>query len=421
MLRTLLLYGAPGLPCTATNCKQDMRCYFLRQPQPLTEKRKTMVDKYSEHMRKVRTARIGLTSNHPFFASLAFGLPIEWDENLKPPTAAVDGERIIFHPDFVKSLPHQELMFLIAHEVMHPALLHILRRGNRCPKRWNVACDIVINYLLIESKVGVMPKMGIHEPELYRAGNGKVEKIYELLPESKEYGEPGSGGNGSMDACLDADPAAKETIAANMRTKLQQAAQVARGEGKMPGSLEQLVEQLTNPKVHWTQYLRNFVMTTRGTDRTWAKRNRRFAALDLMLPGTEGEQMGEVAFAVDQSGSTSDRMVSQAGAEGRSIQEEMRPEKVHVLSFDTKVTKHQEYEPDDPMQLNVVGRGGTCFRTLFEYMAKNDINPECCVVVTDLDCRDFGPEPPFPVLWCVMESSLRYAPWGQVLVVPDDT
>ena len=383
-----------------------------------------MADKYQEQMKKVRRARIELLAKHPFFGDLAFNLPIEWNENLNPPTAATDGERIIFHPAFVDVMPPKELVFVLAHEVMHPALLHILRRGTRCPKRWNVACDVVVNHLLVESGIGSMPSMCVFKPDLYHAGKGKVEKIYELLPDDQEYGEPGSGaaGNGSMDAVIDADPNKKEQIAADYRVKLQQALQTARAAGKVPGGLEALVEQMTTPKVPWQQHLRNFVMTTRGTERTWAKRNRRYAATNLNLPGNYGERMGELAFLIDCSGSTSDWMIGQCGAEISSIQEEMRPEKTHVLYFDTHVKRHEEYEPDDPMTVKAYGRGGTCFRTSFEYMNKHGIMPEACIVATDLGCSDYGPEPPFPVLWCVLEKN-NYGwkppmpPWGQVLEI----
>lgn len=380
-----------------------------------------MTDKYPEQLKKVRGARIKLLADHPFFGDLAFGLPIRWDENLNPPTAATDGQQIIFHPEFVKGLPLDETIFLLAHEVMHPALMHILRRGNRCPKRWNVACDIVVNELLIDSGIGKMPEFGIYKPDIYQAGQGKVEKIYDLLPEGEDYGEPGSGGTGSLDSMLDAPPGKQEEMAANWRNKLQQALHTAKQAGKMPGGLEQFVNQMTKPKVSWQDKLRAFVMTTRGDERTWTKSNRRHISSGIMLPGNYGEKMGPLAYLIDCSGSTSDQMVSQSGAEVGSIQEELRPEKIHVLYFDTEVKKHEEFEPDDPLEVKVYGRGGTCFRTSFEYMSQMGIEPECAIVVTDLDCSDYGPDPGYPVLWCVLEGQYNEAymkpPWGEVLVV----
>jgi predicted metal-dependent peptidase len=378
-----------------------------------------MTDKYHAQMTKIRSARIELLGKHPFFGDLAFGLPIEWNESLNPPTAATDGKRIIFHPKFVEDLPVKQLVFVIAHEVMHPALLHILRIGKRCPKKWNVACDIVVNQLLRQSNVGEQPSWVIYDPNMYMQGQGNVEKIYDLLP-AGDYGEPGSGpggGKGSMDAIIEATSGEEQDAAANWRNKLHQALQTAKRAGNAPGDLEAFVEQMTKPQVSWEQHLRNFVMTTRGKERTWTKRNRRYASLDLALPGNHGEEMGELAFLIDCSGSTSDRMIGQCAAELASIQEELRPEKLHVLYFDTKVHKHDEFDPDTPITVKAHGRGGTCFRSAFEYMRQKGIEPEACVVATDLGCWDFGPQPSFPVLWCVMESTLNHAPWGQTLIV----
>lgn len=374
---------------------------------------------YAEQKKKFMRARMKLLADHPFFGDLAYQLPIIWDDTLNPPTAATNGKYIKFHPAFVDTISHEELVFLIAHEVMHPALMHILRRGNRDPHGWNVACDIVVNQLLIESGVGKMPNGGIQDWELYHKGEGKADKIYDLLPE-QEYGAPGSGGvggNGSLDAMEDVADGDKEATAADWRNKLQSAVQTAKAAGKLPGSIEQFVENMTNPKVAWQDKLRNFVMTTRGSDRTWAKPNRRYLSSGISLPGTYGETMGELVFAIDCSGSTSDEMVGQCGGEIASIQEELRPEKIHVLYFDTEVKKHEEFEPDDPLQVKVHGRGGTCFRTIFEYIDKAGISPENVVVATDLYCHDFGPKPDYPVMWCVMESCARKAPWGDILVV----
>lgn len=381
-----------------------------------------MSDKYAEHMKRIRTARMQLLAKHPFFGDLAFGLPIKWDENLNPPTAATNGVDIIFHPGFVEKLPMDELVFVLAHEVMHPALLHILRFGNRDLKRWNVACDIVVNYLLAQAGIGKMPSFGIYEPSLYLAGQGKVEKIYDLLPKQPEdYNEPGEGnGNGkygSMDAMLEPSADKQEEMAANWRNKLHQALQTAKKAGNVPGGIEAFVEEMTKPKVSWREKLRSFIMTTRGTDRTWAKRNRRYASMDLSLPGNYGEKMGEIAVFIDCSGSTDDEMIAQCGQEIASIQEELRPEKVHVMYFDTDVKKHEEYEPDEPLTIKAYGRGGTCFRTCFEYLDANGINPESCIVMTDLCCDDFGPKPDYPVMWCVLQGNLDQAPWGEVLVV----
>jgi len=84
-----------------------------------------------------------------FFASLVLRLEFSADWNIE--TAATDGRRLVYNPDFVQELTEQELIGLLAHEVLHCSNRHCTRRASRDPHQWNVACDLAINPLLTES------------------------------------------------------------------------------------------------------------------------------------------------------------------------------------------------------------------------------------------------------------------------------
>jgi hypothetical protein len=60
---------------------------------------------------------------------------------------------------------------------------------------------------------------------------------------------------------------------------------------------------------------------------------------DLYLPGVIREGVGEIAIAVDCSGSVNARQLALFEAEVRSILEGQRPQRVHVLYFDSEVQK----------------------------------------------------------------------------------
>lgn len=368
-----------------------------------------MTDTYKTELEKVRSARIRLLKDHPFFGDLAFGLPIKFDDKLDPKTAATDGNNIYYHPEFVNRSTPAELVFVKAHEIGHCMLMHIVRRGNRNPGRWNVACDVVVNELLINNRIGTPPKGIIYIPEIYAQANGLVEKVYDLLPEDFDQ-EP-------LDAMIEPKDGEKGEFEAKWRGNVAKAAATAKAAGQLTGDLEAFVDQLTTPKVSWRERFREFITKTRGTDRTYTKINRRMQAVDTILPGVIGEQLGEIVFAIDCSGSTDDEMISQCSGELASIQEELRPSKIHVLFFDEEIKKHDEYEADDPIEVKAYGRGGTRFASIFEYIEQNNIEPENCIVATDLECNDFGPQPNYPVLWCVMQGNETDAPWGEVLVV----
>jgi hypothetical protein len=54
----------------------------------------------------------------------------------------------------------------------------------------------------------------------------------------------------------------------------------------------------------------------------------------------------EIAIAVDRSGLVNSRQLSLFEAEIRSILESQRPQRVHVLYFESKVHKVEDYEAD---------------------------------------------------------------------------
>jgi hypothetical protein len=101
---------------------------------------------------------------------------------------ATDGVSLFYNPDFVETLNAATLAGTLAHEVMHPALHHHVRRSGRDPKRWNVACDFAINPLLVDA--GLSLPDGVLIDNRFRGMS--AEQIYNLLElESETEQDPG--------------------------------------------------------------------------------------------------------------------------------------------------------------------------------------------------------------------------------------
>jgi predicted metal-dependent peptidase len=98
---------------------------------------------------RIQKARTTLLLDHPFFGTLLFRLGAQARNSIA--TMATDGVSLYFNPEFVDSLSSAELIGVLAHETMHPALQHHTRRSGRKPKRWNMACDYAINPLLVDA------------------------------------------------------------------------------------------------------------------------------------------------------------------------------------------------------------------------------------------------------------------------------
>jgi predicted metal-dependent peptidase len=81
--------------------------------------------------RKLTRARTQLLLNQPFFGTLCLRLKLVAGEL---PTMATDGRRIVYDPAFVEELTAAELEAVLAHEVLHCALGHHCRRGERDPR-----------------------------------------------------------------------------------------------------------------------------------------------------------------------------------------------------------------------------------------------------------------------------------------------
>jgi predicted metal-dependent peptidase len=143
--------------------------------------------------------------------------------------------------------------------------------------------------------------------------------------------------------------------------------------------------------------------------------NRRHIWNGLYLPGVVREGVGEIAIAVDCSGSVNARQLRLFEAEVRSILEGQRPERVHVLYFDSLVQKVETYLAGEPVHLNPVGGGGTDFAPCFDWLDEHGIQPQTLVFLTDL-CGTFPEiEPAYPVIWASTER--RQAPFGSVIAM----
>ncbi|NBX26472.1 MAG: hypothetical protein EBQ99_10585, partial [Planctomycetes bacterium] len=125
--------------------------------------------------------RLGAADRNPFFASLALMAPIVISEGLD--TAATDGEKLYFNPQFLANLRPAERDGLIVHEVLHAALLHVPRIGGRQPLLWNIACDIVVNGMVLADSRLALPPGGVRNEALEHL---PVEEVYDIILRRKD-------------------------------------------------------------------------------------------------------------------------------------------------------------------------------------------------------------------------------------------
>jgi predicted metal-dependent peptidase len=372
-----------------------------------------------------------------FFAALALRLEAlpAWDL----PTLATDGERLLFNPEYALSLSEREVVGVVAYEVLHCALGHHARRGVRDPIRWNIACDLAVNPVLLGAGFD-LPRGRLlpGEGEFASWPTGlSAEDYYARLPDkssqsSDESGEgDGKGASGDADGCGESsgdDPggcgairdagdgsaAQQKASEARWQVAVAQAARIAeaRGKGDLPGGLARAVAEILQPSVPWREVLREFLTRTARNDYGWHRPNRRSVARRLYLPLLAGESLGEVVVAVDTSGSIGQEKLDRFAAEVQGI---LDAYDVHltVLYHDTEVSEIQEWSPaDSPIKLRPIGGGGTSHECVFEWVEEHGVDPNYAICLTDL-YTTFPPiSPPYPVLWAVVGGCHSEPPFG---------
>jgi predicted metal-dependent peptidase len=361
-------------------------------------------------------AKANLILEQPFHASLICAMPFVETPGLNPPTMAVDGKTIFYDRDFVEGMSVEELKFVLCHEVMHCVFAHMYRRGGRQPRRWNMAADYVINDLLTSEKIGKMPEGGLLNAQLVVAGGGTADGVYDLIPEQDEgSGDDDGSGAGPMDNCMDAPGTGpeREAAQADMKVRVASAAQAAKMCGKLSAGIRRLVDDTLKPTVDWREVLRRFVTAKAKVEYSYARPKRRFVADDLYLPSLGGNAMGVLAVPVDCSGSIGAAELAEFAAEMAGIKQDCNPSEMHAIYFDSQVSHHEKFTRDDDLHVEAHGGGGTAFSPIFTFIDTNGIEPCCAVVLTDLYCSDFGPQPDYPVLW--ITTGATDAPWGEVV------
>lgn len=356
------------------------------------------------HLKKIQIARAALLLDHPFFGVLA--LQLKLIEDATAPTMYTDGRVLGYNPAFVDKLTPEQLIGVVAHEVMHCACGHPWRRDSRDMMPWNIACDLAINPIIKEAGLQ-LPPGALFEKEFV----GKsAEWIYARLPP-----QPPNTGNGCgevRDGATSGDPA-DGPGEVEWQQITQQSAQQAKLRGKLPASLARTIADATAPTVDWRSVLRRFVQETVNADYSWQMPNRRYIASGMYLPALYSKACGRIGVAVDTSGSVDDVLLQQFAGEINAIASEVEPSAIEVIYCDAKVQRVDEFTRHEVITMHAKGGGGTDFRPVFDYFDDHDA-PAVLIYLTDLYGTFPDDAPSFPVLWCVC-SREDSVPFGEVV------
>jgi len=387
---------------------------------------------------KLTTARVGLLLKQPFFGNMATRMPLI-DASDWCPTAATDGRGFYYNRDFVDSLNTKKLEFLFAHEICHAIFDHIARVGSRNFKLSNIAQDYAVNQILIDEKIGERitevdicydPKYrGMAWEEIYDELFDQVEEISmdELLDQLGDLlDEHIKEGDGADDADKEGGKGNKPTIskeeAQQIRDELKEAmiqSANAAGAGNMPGQIQRMIKDMTEPKMDWREILRMNIQSIVRNDYSFARPNRKSAHSGAILPGMRNDETIEVAIAIDMSASISDADAQIFLSEVKGIMDQYEDYDVKVWCFDTEVYAYAEFTQDngeDLLEYQPQGGGGTDFEVNWTFMKDNDIEPKKFIMFTDgMPWNSWGDPDYCDTLFVIKGGHNIVAPFGQTV------
>ena len=368
---------------------------------------------------------------HPHFVAYSGILMVgdtKVDDNT--PTASTNGRDVKFGRQFVASLNDADLRGVILHEAKHKMYRHLLtwkHLQKQDPQRANMACDYVINIEIVDegkrsSNFVSLPK-GALINEKYRGLNSA--EVFALIPPQPP--QPQGGGSGDGDGFDEHDwegaeglnAEEKEALAKEIDQAIRQGAILA---GKVGGNVDRSFTDLMSAKVDWKEALREFVsaVSSGKDDSTWRKPNRRWLQHDIYMPSTISESMGRVVVAIDTSGSIYGEVLNRFISEVASVMQNMNPEQVDLLYWDSHVAGHEVYGLNDADRMTSStkpkGGGGTSPSCITQYMRKHKIDPVCAIILTDgYVGNDWGGQWNCPTLWTIT-SDIK-SPIGQTIKI----
>ncbi|MEZ5542730.1 MAG: VWA-like domain-containing protein [Pseudomonadota bacterium] len=395
---------------------------------------------------KLSAARTRLILDRPFLGALVLRMPMQAADPKWCSTIGTDARAFYYNPAYIESLTLEQTQFALAHEALHCALSHFARREHRDVQRWDIACDLAINPILIKEGMTAVPGA------LYNIGyeGMMAEEIYPLIKENPEqephdehlYGkdsqasrqpeqgqgggagqpddereEGGDGGAGAAPEEADSGAPAplgeaeKEQLAVQWRQRLAGAAQQAMQAGKLGGSLRRLVDHLLQPQLPWRMLLARYMTAAARDDYSYMRPSRREG--DAIFPSLRSAQ-ADIVVVLDTSGSIRAQEMREFVTEVDAIKGQVRA-RITLLACDAALSPGGPwvFEPWENFTLpaDIRGGGGTRFTPPFAWLEERQRCPDLLVYFTDAEGEFPAREPGFPVLWLVKGRAT--VPWGQ--------
>ena len=390
--------------------------------------------KQREYMRRILLARMAVLSRNGFFGLLLMHMKFALDPNIG--TAATDGERVYFDPKFLDKISDRELVFIMMHEIMHVALRHTSRTGDRDDFLFNIACDIVVNSNILQAAGGDLSSITLSQygesmhltPKGDEGSHYTAEEVYEMFS-SLSASRRKQLKHGFADDHSRWGTADDEALDALWKNRIRDALEACRtrggqtGRGTIPLGVERKIEELMHPRTDWRVLLNDFVQEE-VTDYSFLPPDRRFSDSPFLLPDFNETEttVKNILFMIDTSASMSKKEITQAYSEIKGAIDQFGGNLEGWLGFfDAAVVPPIPFTDENEFRIiRPKGGGGTDFGVIFDYIRREMAEREIASIIILTDgCAPFPEESAamgIPVLWMINNNYVE-PPWGKVAVM----
>jgi predicted metal-dependent peptidase len=385
----------------------------------------------------------------PHLAGLAAATRVALDERI-PTMGVFASGRLVANPQFVRRLKENELVFVLAHELLHLALrTHDRARGSD-RLQFNYAHDYIINDILrTELGFAHIPANGLDLPgarersaeqillDMRRSESQTKTRVFEgeAISTRRLFGGGGRpDGDGEAGDVLDErlertlfpEAAAEQAAQAEkLRELAARALGLAGAMGRLkglrgtdPGATRQVVSALRELyRPPWALALQRWLESVAPGERTFTRPSRRGTPqAELVLPGRRRE--GWILNVVlDTSGSMTAEIPRALGAIA-GFCDAAAVDQVRLLQCDAAVTADEMLAPLALAEREITGYGGSDLSPAMRRLAE-DPYVRAAVIITDGDIAYPAEPMPYNVLWVLpaREAGRFDPPYGRVVAM----
>ena len=333
--------------------------------------------------------------------------------------------KMVSQPDYT----HDNIIYVILHELLHILQKHGLRRGQREPEAWNFACDHVVDRDLREigkvkrykNACNIIEELDKEKPKC------SAEQAYEWIRKKQKqnkmtismdkksgmikvedhstgeifYVNPQAGGQDQTENQSPDDKKKYKYAIDNFLSHARALYETMKDKGTVGGSLATYLDKILKVEIPWESLLEKAIKTNtimKPDERSWRQLNKYFQPHGMTLPGysfiEDNEGIGLLIVLADTSGSISDKNLKQFSSV--IIQSMKFFKTILLITHDVPIHQEKEFDSDSIRDFyqfineeGFKGRGGTSHKAVFDRIEElwedNEIKDDLSMVISLTD------------------------------------